>query len=78
MRNTKNNIDIIINFFICIIISRITNYKCTFGLTESKGTSVMQKANAKSAWTVWEYCSSIYRQGTQPVQNYINALYIYQ
>jgi hypothetical protein len=35
--------------FICIIKSRITNYKCTFGLTESKGTSVMQKANAKSA-----------------------------
>jgi hypothetical protein len=24
--------------FISIIISRITNYKCTFGLTESKGT----------------------------------------
>jgi hypothetical protein len=35
--------------FICITIFRITNYKCTFGLTESKGTSVMQKANAKSA-----------------------------
>jgi hypothetical protein len=27
----------------------ITNYRCTFGLTESKGTSVIQKANAKSA-----------------------------
>jgi hypothetical protein len=27
----------------------ITNYRCTFGLTESKGTGVMQKANAKSA-----------------------------
>ena len=35
--------------FIFIIISRITNYKCTFDLTESKGTGVMQKANAKSA-----------------------------
>jgi hypothetical protein len=35
--------------FICITISTITNYKCTFGLTESKGTGVMQKANAKSA-----------------------------
>jgi hypothetical protein len=38
-------------------------------------TSVTQKANAKSAWTVREYCSPIYRHGTQPVQNYINALY---
>jgi hypothetical protein len=35
--------------FICITISRITNYKCTFSLTESKGTVVMQKANAQSA-----------------------------
>jgi hypothetical protein len=38
-------------------------------------TSVTQKANAKSAWTVRGYCSPIYRHGTQPVQNYINALY---
>jgi hypothetical protein len=27
----------------------MTNYKCTFGLTKSKGTGVMRKANAKSA-----------------------------
>jgi hypothetical protein len=32
-----------------IIIFKITNYKCTFGLTESKDTGVMQKASAKSA-----------------------------
>jgi hypothetical protein len=38
-------------------------------------TSVTQKANAKSASTVRGYCSPIYRHGTQPVQNYINALY---
>jgi hypothetical protein len=38
-------------------------------------TSVTQKANAKSACTVRGYCSPIYRHGTQPVQNYINALY---
>jgi hypothetical protein len=37
------------SIFIFIIVSRITNYKYTFGLTESKGTGVMQKANAKSA-----------------------------
>jgi hypothetical protein len=36
-------------YFICIIIFVITNYKCTFGLTESKGTGVMRKVNAKSA-----------------------------
>jgi hypothetical protein len=32
-----------------IIKSIKTNYKCTFGLMKSKGTGVMQKANAKSA-----------------------------
>jgi hypothetical protein len=36
-------------FFICITIFKITNYKCTFGLTESKGTTVMRKVNAESA-----------------------------
>jgi hypothetical protein len=36
-------------------------------------TSVTQKANAKSAWTVRGYCSPIYRHGTQPIQNYIHA-----
>jgi len=40
-------------------------------------TSVTQKANAKSAWTVQGYCSPIYRHGTQPLQNYIHALYIW-
>jgi hypothetical protein len=38
-------------------------------------TSVTQKANAKSACPVREYCSPIYRRGTQPTQNYIHALY---
>jgi hypothetical protein len=46
----NNNTDIIINLFLfCIIRIIITNYKCTFGLTKSKGTGVMRKANAKSA-----------------------------
>jgi hypothetical protein len=40
-------------------------------------TSVTQKASAKSAWTVQRYCSPIYRHGTQPLQNYIHALYIW-
>ena len=39
-------------------------------------TSVTQKANAKSAPLVREYCSSIYRRGTQPMQNYIHVHYI--
>jgi hypothetical protein len=39
-------------------------------------TSVTQKANAKSACTVRGHCSPIYRHGTQPIQNYIHALYI--
>jgi hypothetical protein len=34
------------------------------------------KANAKSACPVQEYYSSIYRHGSQPMQNYIQALYI--
>jgi hypothetical protein len=29
--------------FICVTISTITNYKCTFGSKENKGTSMMQK-----------------------------------
>jgi hypothetical protein len=39
-------------------------------------TSVTQKANAKSVCPVRGYCSPIYRHGTQPIQNYIHALYI--
>jgi hypothetical protein len=40
-------------------------------------TSVTQKVNAKSAWPVQGYCSPIYRHGSQPMENYNNALYIY-
>jgi hypothetical protein len=36
------------------------------------------KVNAKSACPVQGYCSPIYRHGSQPMQNYNNALYIYQ
>jgi hypothetical protein len=44
-------------------------------LERDDSTSVTQKANAKSASPVRGYCSSIYRHGTQPIQNYIHALY---
>jgi hypothetical protein len=47
MQDMKNNIKQFKHYyqliFICVTISTITNYKCTFGLKESKGTSVMQK-----------------------------------
>ena len=50
MYEINNNTDIIINLFLfCIIKFIMTNYKCTFRLTKSKGTGVMRKANAKSA-----------------------------
>jgi hypothetical protein len=53
------------------------NYKCTFGLKEREYRRDT-KVNVKSACPVREYCSPIYRHGSQPMQNYINALYIYQ
>jgi hypothetical protein len=54
----------------------ILNYKCTFGLIEGKSTSVTQKRVQVSVNSTG-YCSSIYRHRTQPVRNYIHALYIY-
>jgi len=45
----------------------IPNYKCTFDPERRwKVRAWRQKQNDKSAWTVREYCSSIYRRGTQP------------
>jgi hypothetical protein len=49
----KNNISIwlllLLTHFYFIIIEMITNYKCTFGLKESKSTSVAQK-QMPNAW----------------------------
>jgi hypothetical protein len=53
----------------------MVNYKYTFGLKECE-YRCDAKANAKSAWTVREYCSPIYKHGSQPMQNYINTHYI--
>ena len=53
----------------------MVNYKYTFGLKECE-YSCDAKANVKSASSVQEYCSSIYRHGSQPMQNYINTHYI--
>jgi hypothetical protein len=50
----------------------MVNYKCTFGLKEWEFRRDA-KVNAKSAWTVQEYCSPIYRHGSQLMRNYINA-----
>jgi hypothetical protein len=45
-------------------------------LEEKQGYKRDVRANAKSTCPVREYCSSIYRHGSQPMQNYIQALYI--
>jgi hypothetical protein len=52
---------------------RYLNYICTFGLTEDKNRE-LRVSDYKSARTVREYCSSIYRHGMQPGQNYIRVL----
>jgi hypothetical protein len=36
-----------------------------------------RESDYNAAWTVWCYCSSIYRHGTQPGQNYIHVPDIY-
>jgi hypothetical protein len=43
----------------------MVNYKCTFGLKECEYRRDA-KVNAKSAWTVWEYCSPIIGTGRSP------------
>jgi hypothetical protein len=80
-QNTESNlisVNIIINIFLFVLLvyTKI-NYKCTFDL---KGRKYRHgaKVSAKSAQTVREYCSPIYRHRSQPMQDYINALYIYQ
>jgi hypothetical protein len=81
IQNTESNIifiNIIINLFPFIfLVQTIINCKCTFSLKEWKYRR-HAKVNDKSAWTVREYYSPIYRHGSQPMQNFINALYIYQ
>jgi hypothetical protein len=42
MKNIKNNINAL-NIIICVTVLTITNYKCTFGSKECKGTSVTRK-----------------------------------
>jgi hypothetical protein len=57
-------------------IETILNYICTFGLTESKDTSVTHEQVQVSVNSMG-YCSSIYRHRTQSVRNYSHALYVY-
>jgi hypothetical protein len=80
-QNTKSNlisVNIIINIFLFVLlVYRKINYKCTFDLKGRKYRRGV-KVSAKSARTVREYCSPIYRHRSQPMQDYINALYIYQ
>jgi hypothetical protein len=45
-------------------------------LEGDESTSVTQKRMSKISVNSTGYCSPIYRHGTQPIQNYIHALYI--
>ena len=75
IKNVKDNMN---NYILLSGMNRnIIELQVYLQLEGDDSTSVTQKANAKSAWTVREYCSSIYRHGTQPLQNYIHALYIW-
>jgi hypothetical protein len=64
------------NYVLLLSINRnIVELQVYLQLEGDDSTSVTQKANAKSACSVRGYCSPIYRRGTQPIQNYIHALY---
>jgi hypothetical protein len=64
------------NYVLLLNINRnIVELQVYLQLEGDDSTNVTQKANAKSACPVWGYCSPIYRHGTQPIQNYIHALY---
>jgi hypothetical protein len=64
------------NYILLLSINRnIVKLQVYLQLEGDDSTSVTQKANAKSACPVRGYCSPIYRRGTQPIQNYIHALY---
>jgi hypothetical protein len=71
--NIKDNIS---NYILLSDINRnIIELQVYLQLEGDDSTSVAQEANAKSACPVQGYCSPIYRRGTQPIQNYIHALY---
>ena len=73
VKNIMNNIN---NYILLSCINRNNvELQVYLQLEGDDSTSVTQKANAKSASSVREYCSPIYRRGTQPIQNYIHALY---
>jgi hypothetical protein len=79
--NTESNtiiVNIIINLFLIFIIHLNKNKLQVYLRYEGKEYRRDAKMNAQSAWTVRGYCSPIYRHGSQPMQNYINALCIYQ
>jgi hypothetical protein len=64
------------NYVLLLSINRnIVELRVYLQLEGNDSTSVTQKANAKSARSVRGYCSPIYRHGSQPMQNYIHALY---
>jgi hypothetical protein len=71
-------VNIIINIFLLFITYLNKNKLQVYLRFEGEEYRRDAKVNAQSAWTVRGYCSPIYRHGSQPMQNYINTLYIYQ
>ena len=64
------------HYVLLLSINRsIVELRVYLQLEGNDSTNVTQRANAKSACSVRGYCSPIYRRGTQPIQNYIHALY---
>jgi hypothetical protein len=64
------------NYILLLSINRnIVELQMYLQLEGDDSTSVTQKADDKSACPARGYCSPIYRRGTQPIQNYIHALY---
>jgi hypothetical protein len=64
------------HYVVLLSINRsIVELRVYLQLEGNDSTNVTQKANAKSACPVRGYCSPIYRHGSQPMQNYIHALY---
>jgi hypothetical protein len=64
------------HYVLLLSINRsIVELRVYLQLEGNDSTNVTQRANAKSACSVRGYCSPIYRHGSQPMQNYIHALY---
>jgi hypothetical protein len=76
MRNDMDNHMTPLIYLFYIIMNEHGQYWITFvpSAWQKAKVQAWRTSEYKSAWTVWEYCSPIYRHGTQPGQNYIYVL----